>query len=120
MRLRLAVCLFREKQWTAARIDQDARTGKQLSPLKSGVYNVTHGNAKTPTLAFSGGTLTEILPSMDELERKGLVKCADEAKSANYPMIVPDDPSKAQLIYDNFGYITDYFTLNNVCPCPNL
>src|SRR5262245_54113997 len=94
-----------------------AKTGDQLAPLKSGdliykMYKTVGDSERSPTLAFREGKLTEIVPGMEELEKKRLVNCAgDEPKSAEYPMIARDDASDAQLIYDEFGIISDFFPL---------
>jgi hypothetical protein len=99
---------------------ENAKTGDQLVPLKSGdlVYKMVDSKIfddRLPTLAFREGKLTEIVPRMKELEEKDLVNCvADEPKSAEYPIIVRDDASEAQLIYDEFGFISDFFTLDKV------
>src|SRR5580658_5925904 len=111
---------------------ENAKTGDQLVPLKSGdlVYKMVDSKIfddRLPTLAFREGKLTEIVPRMKELEEKDLVNCvADEPKSAEYPIIVRDDASEAQLIYDEFGFISDFFTLDKVklgkhstCPVSN-
>jgi hypothetical protein len=109
----LAICS------TASHVDaiqiKTAKTGEQLPPLKSGdlVYTIysDKGSARSPTLAFRRGKLTEIAPSMEQLEEKHLVDCAgDEPKTPEYPIIVDhDNASEAQLIYDEFGFTTDFF-----------
>jgi hypothetical protein len=99
---------------------KNAKTDQSLAPLKPGdlIYKMADQeivDERRPTFAFREGKLTEILPGMEELEKKKLVNCVgDEPKSPDYPIIVFDKASEAQLIYDEFGVISNFFTLDKV------
>jgi hypothetical protein len=110
---------------------KNAKTRAQLVPLKSGdlVYKISASDSDgpSPTFAFREGKMTEIVLRMDELEKNHFVNCvSDEPVTAKYPITVRDNPSEAQLIYNEFGIISDFFSLNSVklgehsrCPVSN-
>jgi hypothetical protein len=99
---------------------KDAKTNAPLVALKSGdlVYQMVDQNISdqgSPTFAFRQGKMTEIAPRAEDLEKSKAIDCAiDEPKSTEYPIIVPDNAHDAQLIYDNFGLISDFFSLKMV------
>jgi hypothetical protein len=98
---------------------KNAKTGDRLVPLKSGdlIYKMIDSKTsddRFPTLAFRDGKITEIVPKMEELEERHLINCYDEPKSAEYPIIVRDNALDGQLIYDNFGFISDFFPVDKV------
>jgi hypothetical protein len=95
---------------------KNMKTNEPLAMLQPGdlVYQMSRDGS--PTLAFKNGRLTDITPGMKQLNSKHLLDCvgASEPKSAEYPILVRDNPSEAQLIYDEFGIISDLFNLGKV------
>jgi hypothetical protein len=92
---------------------KNAKTGDQLRPLQSGdlIYRMERDGA--PTLAFRDGKLAEIVPGLKQLETKHLVDC-DGPKSGQYPIIVPEGSPELQIIYDEFGVISDISEIKRV------
>ena len=93
----------------------EVQTRRELAPLRSGdlVYQLM-GKQEGPTLAFRGNKLVPIVPAMDALTEKGLVTCSDEPKSNDYPIIAQNTASDGQLIYDEFGFVSDFFPLRGM------
>ena len=98
---------------------KDANGVVKLTPLKTGdllyqlqyKYDANHA----ATLVFRKGKLFEITQRIDTLQRRHIIYCGgDEPNDIVYPLVVHDVAAEEQLLYDEFGVITDFFTLKHV------